>query len=125
MVTFKVSGNYKKTRKYLEKANKMKINDILEKYGKQGVKALRESTPKDSGKTADSWSYEIKTDKNGPVLYWRNSNVNDGVPIAILIQYGHATRTGGYVKGRDYINPAIRPIFDEIAESAWKEVNDS
>lgn len=125
MVTFTVSGNYKKTRKYLEKSQKMNIKDILDKYGKKGVEALRSATPKDSGKTASSWSYEIKADKNGPVLYWKNSNVNNGVPIAVVIQYGHATGTGGYVKGRDYINPAIQPIFDEIAQSAWKEVNDS
>ena len=125
MVTFTVSGSYKRTRKFLEKSQKMNINDILNKYGKQGVKALSKATPVDTGKTAKSWSYEITKDKNGPSIVWKNSNKNKGVSIAVILQYGHGTRNGGYVQGRDYINPAIQPIFDEIANSAWKEVTDA
>lgn len=125
MVTFTVSGSYKRTRKFLEKSQKMNINDILNKYGKQGVEALSKATPVDTGKTAKSWSYEIVKDKNGPSIVWKNSNKNKGVSIAVILQYGHGTRNGGYVQGRDYINPAIQPIFDEIANSAWKEVTDA
>lgn len=122
MVTFTVSGSYKKTKKFLKKASKMDIRSVLEKYGKKGVEALRKATPKDTGKTSESWSYEIQNGPNGPVLYWKNSNRVDGVLIALILQYGHGTRQGAYVQGRDYINPAIRPIFDDFAKNAWKEV---
>jgi hypothetical protein len=94
----------------------------LKKYGEDGVKALADATPKDSGKTAASWSYEVEKSKGSYTIAWTNSNINDGVPIAVILQYGHGTRNGGYVQGRDYINPAIRPIFDQIAEDAWREV---
>jgi hypothetical protein len=101
---------------------KFEIMHVLKKYGEEGVKALRDATPKDSGETADSWGYEITKDGRGYVITWTNSKKNKGVPIAIILQYGHGTGTGGYVEGRDYINPATRPIFDAIAEEAWKEV---
>lgn len=95
---------------------------ILSKYGEMGVLALSRATPKDSGETARSWSYEIEKTGSGYKLVWKNSHVNKGVPIAIILQYGHGTRNGGYVQGRDYINPALRPIFDGIAADSWKEM---
>lgn len=122
MVTFKVSGSYSKTKKFLKNASKMDIRAILDKYGKKGVEALQKATPKDTGKTSESWSYEIQNGPNGPVLYWKNSNRVDGVLIALIIQYGHGTRQGAYIQGKDYINPAIRPIFNDFAKNAWKEV---
>lgn len=122
MITLTVKGDYKKTRRMLEKAEHMNINSILNKYGKEGVEALRLATPVDSGKTADSWGYRVSQDRNGASIYWTNSNIVNGISIAVILRYGHGTGTGGYVKGRDYLSPAIRPIFDEIAESAWKEV---
>lgn len=125
MVTFKVSGSYNKTKKFLKRASKMDVQVILEKYGKKGVEALRKATPKDTGKTSESWSYEIQNGPNGPILSWKNSNRVDGVLIALILQYGHGTRQGAYVQGRDYINPAIRPIFDDFAKNAWKEVTKS
>lgn len=97
----------------------------LDFYGRKGVAALSAATPVDTGKTAASWNYEIHYSKGGVSIVWTNSNVNKGENIAILIQYGHGTRNGGFVQGRDYINPALRPIFDEIADSAWKEVTSS
>lgn len=122
MVTFSVSGDYKKTRQFLQKSQKMDFKSILAKYGQMGVEALREATPKDSGETADSWGYEIQTTRNGATIYWTNSHINQGVNIALILQYGHGTGTGGWVEGRDYINPSIQPIFDEIADAAIKEV---
>ena len=124
MVTFSVNGSYNKTKKYLKKVQKADLDSILEKYGEKGVKALSEATPKDTGKTAASWKYEIKKGPNGPTIYWINTNRVNGVLIALILQYGHGTRRGGYVKGRDYINPAIRPIFDEFAKSVCKEIEE-
>lgn len=95
---------------------------ILSKYGEMGVLALSRATPEDSGETARSWSYEIEKTDSGYRLVWNNSNVNKGVPIAIILQYGHGTRNGGYVQGRDYINPALVPVFDGIAADSWKEM---
>jgi len=97
----------------------------LDRYGQAGVDALSSATPLDSGETASSWGYRIKKRKNSVVIEWTNSNVVDGVPIAVILQYGHGTRNGGYVQGRDYINPAIRSIFDQIAADVWKEVSNS
>jgi len=125
MVTVKVSGSYRKTRKFLTRSKKLRLESILRKYGEKGVKALSSATPKDTGETAKSWEYVIRHETNGLVLIWKNSNIVDGVPIAVILQYGHGTGTGGYVQGRDYINPALRPIFDAIAKSAWKEVTES
>jgi len=98
------------------------IFDSLSRYGEEGVQALAEATPKDSGDTARSWTYEIERTSTSYAIIWSNTNVVDGVPIAVLIQVGHGTGTGGYVSGRDYINPALRPVFDRIAASVWKEV---
>lgn len=121
-----VKGNFSKTYKRLHELSlfsSYKLIDTLEKYGQEGVKALQEMTPKDSGLTAASWSYDIEVKKDVITISWNNSNINEGVPIAVLIQYGHGTGTGGYVQGIDYINPAMHPIFKDIAHSAWKEVS--
>ena len=122
MINIRQKGDFKNLSSFLEKT-KEKLNlGLLDKYGREGVAALQSATPKDTGKTSESWYYKIER-KNGSVsLTFHNSNQNKGVPIAIILQYGHATRNGGYVEGVDYINPALRPIFDKIAEEAWKEV---
>lgn len=122
MIVIKQSGDFKNLEKFLKKTSKMDFFQNLERYAREGVSALASATPIDSGETASSWDYEIRTTKNQVSIYWTNSNVNNGIPIAVLIQYGHGTKNGGYVLGRDYINPAIRPIFDKIADSVWKEV---
>lgn len=122
MITFKQKGDFSKITRYLEKNKKPVMLDMLNRYGKEGVAALSAATPVDSGKTASSWSYEITSTKNTISITFNNSNVTDGVPIAIILQYGHGTGTGGYVEGRDYINPACRPIFDEMAKEVWGEV---
>ena len=122
MITFKHRGSFKNTETFFKKLLKRDFLSNLNKYGKMGVEALSAATPRDTGKTADSWDYSIEESKNGVKIVWTNSNVNKGVNIALLLQYGHATRNGGYVMGRDYINPAIQPIFDQILETAWGEV---
>ena len=107
---------------FLERAKEsVRIGD-LDKYGREGVAALSSATPIDSGKTANSWSYEITNKDGSATITFKNSNIQNGVPIAIILQYGHGTRNGGWVQGRDYINPAIQPIFDEIVNNAWREV---
>lgn len=122
MITFKHRGDFSKLTRFLEKAkNVAKIGD-LDKYGRAGVAALSSATPVESGKTASSWYYEIERQNGKVSINFHNSNINQGVPIAIILQYGHATGTGGWVEGRDYINPAIQPIFDEIVNNARKEV---
>lgn len=122
IIQFKQKGDFSKTESFLKKLRKLDLDSVLEKYGKLGVDALSKATPVDSGKTADSWDYKIEKGKGVVTITWTNSNVNNGVPIALLIQYGHGTGTGGYVQGRDYIKPAIRPIFDELADALWEEV---
>lgn len=125
MVIVKQKGDFSKTEKFLNTISKKLYYRNLQKYAEQGVAALASATPIDSGTTANSWDYEIRQTKKSVSIYWTNSNVNKGVPIAVIIQYGHGTRNGGYVQGRDYINPAMRPIFDKIAENVWKEVTSS
>lgn len=122
MVKIRQSGSFKKIDRFLSKISKNHYVHILEKYGKQGVAALAAATPKDTGLTAQSWSYRIEENEKGYILTWENSNVNKYVNIALLLQYGHGTRNGGYVSGIDYINPALAPIFEKIAGDAWKEV---
>lgn len=122
MMRIESSGNFSKTLGFLDRLQKNNHMKILAKYGERGVEALRQATPVDTGKTADSWYYEIKEDRNRTTISWSNSNINDGVVVAAIIQYGHGTGTGGYVQGIDYINPAMKPIFDAIAEECWKEV---
>ena len=115
-------GDFKRTQRFLKKATKSDFRSVLDKYGRQGVEVLSSATPKDSGRTSESWSYEIVQESDSFRIYWTNSNVNKGVNIALILQYGHGTGTGGYVQGRDYINPAIQPVFDVLAEAAWAEV---
>ena len=122
MITFSQKGDFSKTQMYLKKARDAARLKILEKYGDEGVKALASATPIDSGLTASSWYYEVKTSNTSSSITFLNSNVNQGVPIAVILQLGHGTGTGGWVEGRDYINPAIQPIFDRIVNEAWKEV---
>lgn len=122
MITFRQKGNFSKMTRFLERARETVRLGELDKYGREGVAALSSATPVDSGLTARSWSYQIEHRDGSSAISFYNSNVNDGVSIAIILQYGHGTRNGGWVQGRDYINPAIQPIFDEIAESAWREV---
>nr|DAZ04639.1 MAG TPA: type I neck protein [Caudoviricetes sp.] len=121
-VKFEVSGGFTKTERFLNRMKRREYLNVLDEFGRDGVQALRNATPVDSGATAEAWDYEIKRVRNYTEIVWTNSNINDGVPIAVILQYGHGTGTGGYVQGRDYINPAIRPIFDKIAEKAWKVV---
>lgn len=121
-VSFDSKGDFSKTIKYLGRsANGVTFGD-LDKFGRQGVDALSKNTPIDSGSTANSWRYEITKTKGKVVISWLNSNVVNGLPIAIILQYGHGTGNGGWVEGRDYINPTLRPIFDKMTNEAWKEV---
>ena len=122
MISFKSKGDFKKTQSFLEKAKRLEIQSVLERYGSVGVSALSSATPVESGATASAWYYEVSIKRGAYTITFFNSNVNKGVPIAIILQYGHGTRNGGWVNGRDYINPSIQPIFDEIVEEAWKEV---
>lgn len=122
MIKFKHKGDFSKTINYMNSAKKAVDFKMLEKYAQQGVNALKAATPVDTGVTANSWYYEIEKTKNSITIKFNNSNIVRGVPIAIILQYGHGTRNGGYVTGRDYINPAIQPIFEKITNDAWKEV---
>lgn len=122
MVIFRQKGDFSKLTSFLERVKESINLGILDKYGKAGVAALASATPTDTGLTASSWYYKIENKHGVASVGFYNSNIQNGVPIAIIIQYGHGTGTGGYVQGRDYINPALRPIFDELAEKAWKEV---
>ena len=122
MISFRQKGDFSKLTHFLERAKEsIRIGD-LDKYGREGVAALSSATPIDSGETANSWSYEITNKDGSATITFKNSNIQNGVPIAIILQYGHGTRNGGWVQGRDYINPAIQPIFDEIVNNAWREV---
>lgn len=122
MVEFRHKGDFSKVTKYLERARKGANIRTLDKYGREGVAALASATPVDSGVTASSWGYEVKQGNGFAMISFTNSNINRGVPIAIILQYGHGTGTGGWVQGRDYINPAIQPVFDRLANDAWREV---
>lgn len=122
MITFRQKGKFSKTERFLERAAEVIRKGQLDKYGRAGVEALSSATPVDTGKTSQSWKYEIVRKKGRAEITFYNTNIQNGENIAILLQYGHGTRNGGYVKGRDYINPAIQPIFDQIAEDAWEEV---
>lgn len=115
-------GNYNRTERWLNRLLSREYLNVLDRYGRRGVDALASATPIDTGDTASKWDYEIHHSKSTTTITWTNSNINKGVPIAIILQYGHGTGTGGYVSGRDYINPALRPIFDAMADECWKEV---
>ena len=122
MISFRHKGDFSKTSRYLAKAKKaVKIKD-LDRFGQEGVAALASATPIDTGLTASSWYYEIEQENGSVVIRFNNSNIQNGVPIAIILQYGHGTKNGGWVQGRDYINPSIQPIFDKIANNAWSDV---
>lgn len=123
MIKFSQKGDFSKIDKFLKNSKRINYRQILEKYAKKGVQALSDATPKDSGNTAASWDYRIVIKDSKYSIEWFNTNNNKGVNIAIILQYGHATKDGSYVEGIDYINPALKPIFDEIAKEAWKEVN--
>lgn len=121
-VSFRHKGDFSKTIRYLNRVQKVDVRAILERYGREGVAALASATPVDSGKTAASWRYEITCKNGSATITFHNSNIQNGIPIAIILQYGHGTRNGGWVQGRDYINPVLQPIFDKIADDAWREV---
>lgn len=125
MITFKHTGNFKRTESFFSRLKRVQNQDrIIRQYAEQGVTALATATPKDTGITAGSWRYEIVRRRSGFSVYWTNDNITEtGVPVVILLQYGHGTGSGEFVEGRDFINPAIRPIFEQIAENLWKEVN--
>ena len=122
MISFRQKGDFSKLNRYLERVKESAKIGVLDKYGREGVAALASATPVETGKAANSWYYEIKRQNGSVSIEFKNSNIKDGIPIAVILQYGHGTGTGGWVQGRDYINPAIQPIFDKIADSAWKEV---
>ena len=122
MITFRQKGDFSKATRFLERVKEAVGLGLLDRYGQKGVAALSAATPVDSGETAASWDYEIVYKKGSARIPFTNSHIVKGVPIAIILQYGHGTRNGGWVEGRAYINPAIQPIFDELAEKAWKEV---
>lgn len=121
-VSISSEGDWAKTEKFLRDMVNLKIDAVLSAAAQQGVRALAQATPKDSGLSAASWSYEIKKTSSSIEISWKNSDVENGFPVALMIQYGHGTGTGGYIQGRDYINPAMRPVFDRIAETVWKAV---
>lgn len=125
MIRFKTRGDFKKTRKFLKNLDEKDWYSILNLYGEYGVAALASNTPVDTGKTSQSWSYTVEKRRDGYTIHWKNSNVQNGANIALLIQYGHGTRNGGYVQGLDYINPAIRPVFREMVGDIWEEVQNS
>lgn len=122
MITFRQKGDFSKADKFFERLKEVAKLSDLDRYGREGVAALASATPVDTGLTASSWSYEIEHREGSTRIIFKNSNIQNGVPIAIILQYGHGTRNGGWVEGRDYINPAIQPVFDKIADDAWKEV---
>lgn len=122
MIAFRHKGDFSKATRFLERMKETVRLGNLDKFGREGVAALASATPVESGETANSWYYEISHEKGSSSIYFCNSHVNKGVSIAIILQYGHGTGTGGFVQGRDYINPAIQPVFDRIADEAWKEV---
>lgn len=122
VISFTQRGNFRKTERFLSGLKQFHYARKLRHWGEKGVAALKAATPKDSGKTAESWSYEIVEEPGRTAIYWRNSHVVNGVNIAVVLQYGHGTRNGGFVEGIDYIPPAIRPIFNQMSKEAWKEV---
>lgn len=122
MISFSSEGSFDKTFKFLAAMQHLDIEKVCDNEAQKGVRALAAGTPKDSGIAANSWSYEIEHTKSSTTIWWKNIDVENGFPVALMLQYGHGTGTGGWIQGRDYINPAMRPIFDEIAETVWKAV---
>lgn len=122
MISFKHKGDFTKTTNFLKRTNKLDMFSLLNKYGQEGVSALSANTPVESGLTANSWDYRVVKNAGSYSLQWFNNNIEKGVKIAVILQYGHATRNGGWVEGIDYINPSLAPVFNKIADDAWKEV---
>lgn len=122
MIEIRSKGSFHELDRWLKKLNKLDIDDILHYAGQDGVEALMQYTPKSTGETAYSWSYKVWRNKKGCGVTWSNSHVENGVNIAVIIQHGHATKNGGWVEGTDYLNPALRPIFEDIKNHVWKEV---
>ena len=122
LIQIKHKGSFKHAEKFLQNGKKRDYLSILGRYGEEGVEALRQATPVESGKTANSWSYSIVQGGSSTTIYWKNSHLHKGVNIAVILQYGHGTGTGGYVEGRDFINPALQPVFDRLAKEAWDAV---
>ena len=123
MIQIRQKGDFKKLTSFLEKAKEGLDIGVLDKYGRKGVAALSSATPVDTGLSASAWFYKIENKNGVAKIEFHNSNIQNGVPIAVILQYGHGTRNGGYVVGRDYINPALQPVFNELAKNAWKQVN--
>ncbi len=122
MISMSADGSFDKTLNFLAVLQKLDVKKICESEAQKGVRALITATPKDSGIAANSWSYEVEHSNSSTTIWWKNIDVENGFPVAIMLQYGHGTGTGGWIQGRDYINPAMRPIFDEIADTVWKAV---
>lgn len=122
MISFEVTGDFKNTESFLKAMSQKKMFDTLEKYGQMGVDALSNATPVASGLAARSWSYSIEKERDSYTITWSNGDIENGFPVVIMLQYGHATRNGGFIRGIDYINPALKPIFDKIDQEVWKAV---
>lgn len=122
MITLSSKGDFRNTDRFLKRMARGDIYKSLSQYGAEGVRALASATPVDTGLSSASWSFEVEVTKRSASITWLNHNIENGFPVAVMLQYGHGTGTGGYVQGRDYINPALKPIFDRIAEGVWKEV---
>jgi hypothetical protein len=122
MISVSLGGSFKNTEAFLKSMSKLDFRAMLERYGQAGVAALASATPKDTGRAATSWGFEVVQKGSSYILYWTNSDMENGFPVAIMLQYGHGTGTGGYVQGRDYINPALRPVMDMIVAEGWKVV---
>jgi predicted Zn-dependent protease len=125
MITAKAYGDFKKTERYLKFLEDGEMFSGLDHYGRMGVDALARATPVDTGETSHDWDYGLEISKDRYVINWFNTHLNEGVNIAVIIQYGHGTGTGGWVEGRDYINPAMQPLFDKIVEEVWRQVRDA
>lgn len=122
MITFEQKGDFRNTDRFLKRMSKFDFANVLSSAAQKGVQALASATPVNSGLASNSWGYEIKRSRSSFEIIWTNSDIENGFPVAIGIQYGHGTGTGGYVRGRDYINPAMRPIFEQILADLWTEV---
>lgn len=122
IISFSSRGSFNNMERFLRRSQYLDIRGIVEPYAQRGVEALRAATPVDSGLSAESWGYEIESGNGTTKIIWTNSNIQNGFPVVVMLQYGHGTGTGGYVQGRDFINPAIQPIFDQIADGVWKVV---
>lgn len=122
MIVFESKGDFKRTGNFLKRLLKLDIYKVLDRYGREGVAALSSATPADSGLASTSWDYKTEVNRKSASITWLNHDIENGFPVAVMLQYGYGTGTGGYVQGRDYINPAIKPVFDKIADSVWREV---